>query len=193
MRAESLVGTGRPSVRKAATDPSGNQFGAGIDAQSAPELASAIEAAAQAQSAVVAFAGAATLRQEIETQRVVHGRATWMYQELSKVLDALEVLRLDKLKNLPVAGLLVEDETPTIDGIPWQNVNLLRRMVAILQMCTILPRNVPLLLWDDSEHADEDNRAGLEGGIVAEGYQLVVAKVTDDPELSIEVVLPVAA
>lgn len=165
-----------------------------IDSQAAPELAKAITDETLAQTALEAHAGAMTLRKEIEVQTIAHRAAGWSYEQLSNVLDAIEDLRRERLKNLPITGLAVDDDAPCIDGIPWQHCNLLRRVVAILELATVLPRETPLLMWDDSEHADEENRIGIEGGLVEQGFQLVVARVTDDPELCIEVVQqPMAA
>ena len=83
---------------------------------------------------------------------------------------------------------MVEDGTPYLDEIPWQNVNLERRVEAVIQICTQQSGKVPLVLWDDAEHADGDNREAIEQGLVAAGYQVLEAVLCDRDGLAIEVI-----
>jgi hypothetical protein len=159
-----------------------------IDSEAAPKLAEAIESVTRAKDAIAGHARAATLREEIEVQVATHRAAAWKYDQLSEVLQRLESLRLEKLQHLPVAGLVVEDGTPYLDEIPWQNVNLERRVEAVIQICTQQSGKVPLVLWDDAEHADGDNREAIEQGLVAAGYQVLEAVVCDRDGLAIEVI-----
>ena len=159
-----------------------------IDAEAAPKMAEAIASVTQAKDAIAGHARAATLREEIEVQLATHRAAAWKYDQLSEVLQRLESLRLEKLQHLPVAGLVVEDGTPYLDEIPWQNVNLERRVEAVIQICTQQSGKVPLVLWDDAEHADGDNREAIEQGLVAAGYQVLEAVVCDRDGLAIEVI-----
>jgi chromosome segregation ATPase len=158
-----------------------------LDDESQPQLQKAIEQVTQAKDRIAAHARAATLREEIEIQLAAKRDATWKYDELSEVLKRLESLRLEKLQHLPVAGLVVEDGTPYLDGIEWQNVNLARRVEAVLQICTQQTGKLPLILWDDSEHADSDMHEAIEAGLVEAGYQVIEARVSDGP-LTIEAV-----
>jgi len=161
---------------------------AGIDAEATPELTKAIEAVAQAKDAITACARAATLREEIEVQLSTHRAASWKYDQLSEVLQRLEALRLEKLQHLPVAGLVVEDGMPYLDGIEWSNVNTARKVEAVLQICSLQTGKLPLILWDDAEHGDSETRKAIERGLTDAGYQLIEAAVSDDCGLTIEVV-----
>ena len=158
-----------------------------IDDEAAPKLAEAIVSMTQVKDAIGAHAKASTLREEIEVQLKVHRAASWKYDQLSEVLQRLEALRLEKLQNLPVAGLVVEDGTPYLDGIEWPNVNLARRVEAVLQICCLQTGTVPLVMMDDSEHLDTEMRAAVEQGLADANYQVLECIVSDDP-LTIEVV-----
>lgn len=157
------------------------------DAESRPVLDAAIAAVEAAKAQVTAQARAVYTREEIERNEAICREATIKYDHLSGELQRLEALRLDKLKHLPVAGLVVEDGVPYLDGIVWSNVNLERRVEAVIQICTQRSGKLPLILWDDSEHADNENRELIEQGLVEAGYQVIRAEVSDSP-LQIEVV-----
>lgn len=140
-----------------------------------------------AKTAMEAHSRAATLRQEIELQLASHRAASWQYDQLSLVLQNLEVLRLEKLNHLPVAGLVVDDGVPYLDGIPWENCNTARKVEAVIQICCLQSGKLPLILWDDAEHGDSSTRAAIEEGLRKAGYQLVCAAVSDQSGLTIEV------
>lgn len=141
---------------------------------------------------IQASARADALRQEIDSQRGIMQSAARTYDRLSEVLQNLEQLRLDKLNDLPVQGLVVEDGEVYLDGIPWMNVNLARRVEAVLQICTQRAGKLSLLLIDDSEHLDQETRAAIEQGLAEAGFQVIEAIVEDGP-LRIEQVSTVAA
>ena len=137
---------------------------------------------------------AETLRQELEIQKTSYHAASSTYDQLSEVLERLEVLRKSKLDSLPVAGLEVTSDTVHVDGVPWQNVNTARRIEVALQLCTLRSGKLGILLLDDAEHLDSETRRMLEEGIVAAGFQLIEAIVSDSDELKIEIAeIPVAA
>jgi energy-coupling factor transporter ATP-binding protein EcfA2 len=156
-----------------------------LEAESKPEVENAIAAVAKLKEQVANFHRAATLREEIETQLAACRAAHWKYDRLTEVLQTLEALRLEKLSGLPVRGLVVEDGMAFIDGVEWQNVNLARRVEAVLEICTQQTGKLPFVLLDDSEHLDAETRAAVEHGLAEAGYQLISAQVSDDP-LTIE-------
>jgi hypothetical protein len=156
-----------------------------LDAEASPKLQEAAADVARIKELVNQFHRAATLREEIDTQLIALRAAAWKYDRLSDVLRNMDALRLEKLNSLPVRGLVVEDGEALIDGIPWANVNLARRVEAVLEICTQQTGKLPFIILDDSEHLDAETRALVEGGLAQAGYQLLEAMVTDGP-LTIE-------
>ena len=166
-----------------------------LDADSKPELEKAIAEVERLKAQVEAQTRAVTLKQEIEVQLIAHRSASWKYDELSGVLQRLEAMRIQKLKNLPVPGLDFEDGFPRLDGIEWQNVNLARRVEAVLQICCQQTGKLPLILIDDCEHLSLETRTLIEQGLIESGYQVMECIVSDGP-LTIETIgtnEPVAA
>ncbi len=158
-----------------------------LDAESKPVLEAAIAKVAEFKARVNDQARASFTRQEIEVQELAARDASIKYDRLSAELQRLEGLRLDKLKNLPVAGLVVENGIPSLDGIEWQNVNLARRVEAVIQICTQNSGKLPLIMIDDAEHLDDANSRLIRDGLIEAGYQVICANVSDADRLTIEV------
>lgn len=160
-----------------------------IEAEAKPELEKAIAGIERFKAQAEAQQRAVTLKQEMEVQLTTLRIASWKYNELTGVLERLETLRTNELKNLPVAGLVVEDGAPYLDGIPWAKVNLSRRVEAVLQIGCLQSGKMPLILWDNAEHGDSATRDGIEAGLVEAGYSVLECIVSDGP-LTIEMVEP---
>lgn len=152
-----------------------------LEQEARPEKERVAAEIGQCKEKMAAHERAHTLRQEIESQLKIHRQAAWTYDRLSDVLQNLEKLRMEKLSNLPVAGLVVEEGEVYLDGIPWQNVNLARRVEAVLQICAQRAGKLSLLLIDDSEHLDRETRDAIEHGLVEAGFQVIEAIVEDGP------------
>lgn len=193
IRAEKLA-TAQSSLKErelAIADLKGKEL-ADLEREAAPEQQRVAAETAAVKEKLAAHHRAHTLRQEIEIQLSTLRAAAWKYDQLSGVLERLDHLRLEKLNHLPVAGLVVEDGQVYLDGVEWANVNLARRVEAVLQICTQRSGRLPLLLIDDSEHLDSETRAAIEEGLAVAGFQVIEACVTDEP-LSIEIADRVAA
>jgi hypothetical protein len=128
---------------------------------------------------------AAGLRGEIERQDKIAFEQAWIYSQLSSVLERLEALRRSKLDHLP-AGIEIASDVVTIDGIPWHNVNLAKRVEICMQLCAMHAGSLPLIIADDSEHLGEEAWGALCQGIVDSGFQLVAARVVSNSPLKIE-------
>lgn len=157
-----------------------------LEKEASPEQQRVAGEIAVCKQQIEGAARAATLREEIQVQEEVCRMAWRKYDRCSEVLDNLEQLRLDKLNHLPVAGLVVENGEPYLDGVEWHNQNLSRRVQAVVEVCTGLSGKLPFIMLDDFEHVDAENRRMFEEGLAAAGYQVIEAVVTDGP-LSIEI------
>ncbi len=186
--AKASLAASKDAINNAAVDELGV-----LASEAEPEQRRVSSALTVVKERMSAHSRAAALRDEIEIQLATCRSAGWKYEQLTGVLDRLEKLRLEKLNNLPVAGLVVEEGEAFLDGITWANVNLARRVEAVLQICTQRSGKLPLVILDDAEHLDAETRAAIETGLADAGFQVVEAIVSDDP-LKIETVdSPVAA
>jgi energy-coupling factor transporter ATP-binding protein EcfA2 len=163
-----------------------------LEAESRPEAERVVREIATVKERLAATQRVVVIRKEIGIHEVAHKGAIRKYDHCSEVLQRLDKLRLAKLNDLPVPGLVVEDGNVYLDGIPWHNVNLARRVEACLQICTQQGGKLPFLILDDSEHLDSETRAAIEEGLAAAGYQIIEAVVSDGP-LTIETAEPIAA
>ena len=73
-----------------------------------------------------------------------------------------------------------------VDGIEWRNVNTSRLIEIAVQLCTLLAGELGIVFIDNFEHCDAEMQQLLIQGLVAAGFQLFAAIVSDDPELTIE-------
>ncbi len=127
-----------------------------LESESGPVAAQAIEEVTKAKERVNAFHRAAGLRDRIATEQDIFQANSRRYDRLSRILQNLESLRLEKLNGLPVRGLVVEDGNAYLDE--WKNVNLARRVEAVLEICTQQTGKLPFVLLDDSEHSTRETR-----------------------------------
>jgi len=154
--------------------------------QAGPDLDAATAEVATLKQNRDAFIQARTIREQIAKEQVVCKQHIFKYDQLTDVLRRLEALRVAKLQDLPVPGLVVEDGEVLIDGIPWHNVNLSRRVDVAIALCCQNAGSLQLVQLDDSEHLDTEMRAAVDEGLKRAGWQVIRAQVSDGP-LTIEV------
>ena len=158
-----------------------------LDGESSQQLEKAIADVEQYRQLRDAHNRAAGLRSEIDRNEKIAYDQAWIYTQLSAVLERLEKLRRSKLDNLP-AGIEIMPDSVTIDGIPWHNVNLAKRVEVCMQLCAMHAGTLPLIIADDSEHLGEEAWAALCQGIVDSGFQLLAARVVSNSPLKIETI-----
>jgi energy-coupling factor transporter ATP-binding protein EcfA2 len=158
-----------------------------LEKEADPEKQRVVQEIAVIKERIVANAKAEGVRQQIAIQEQSARAANWTYDQLTEVLTRMEALRLEKLNGLPVSGLTVEGDAAYLDGIPWENQNTMRRVQAVLEICTQRSGKLPFLIIDDAEHADAEMRAAIERGLAEAGYQVIEAIVSEGP-LTIETV-----
>lgn len=159
---------------------------AAMESRLAPQRQRLAEDHAVAKERMEAQGRAQWGRQEIEKQEATRAENSWRYDQLSAVIDRLDRLKAEKLKRLPVDGLIVEDGAAYIDDgdgkgpVEWHNCNLSRRVEAVLQICAQRAGRLPFLIIDDFEHVQPSTRKALEDGLIGCGFQIIEALVRED-------------
>ena len=110
------------------------------------------------------------------------------YTQANAALESIDKLRKSRLESLPVEGLDVTDNNPTLAGVPWQVVNTARRCEVAVQLAAMLASNdLAFMVLDDAEHLDDETRSGIESAATSAGYQVVSAMVDSaQPALKVE-------
>ncbi len=164
-----------------------------IEAEVSLPLQNAISRIADLRGKIEGSLRAKFTREQIAKQTENLRAASRQYDLLTDFIARLEQSMRSKLAELPIPGLLVDDDGVSLDGIPWQNVNTARRVEVVLQLCALRSGRLGFFFLDDAEHLDSDTMAALELGIAQAGYQLVEAMVSEDETLTIETLEPMAA
>ena len=140
----------------------------------ADELSTVRERAEQQQRAAGVRASIATFEKRT--------RAKYSeYDQLTDTLEKLDTLKKSKMDNLPIEGIGFDGDTPLLDGVPWHHVNTARRAMVAAQCCSLRAGELQFMVMDDAEHLDADTRTEYEAAIVAGGFQLMEAVVSDGP------------
>ena len=116
-------------------------------------------------------------------------QAAYKYEQLTKVLERLDQLRLAKFSDLPVKGLNIDDEgMPRVDGVPWPIVNTAKLVTTVMQLLGQMAGLILFQTMDDANLLSERTRKEVEAAMVRDGYQILEAHVTADVPLRIETV-----
>lgn len=128
------------------------------------------------------------VRAAIATQREGIKGSTEKADRLSRVIEALDELKVRKLRELPIQGLdlTVEKGKPIIkiDGIPLDRLNRQQQLFIAIRAVSLAAGRLPLILCEvaelDDEHLKELTSATEEAGI-----QLMVARWRNGAPLNI--------
>jgi hypothetical protein len=157
-----------------------------IDTISQVELKAALSSVAAIEERAAAYQRAAGAREQVDVFHLTAREAALEALRLDTAIDKLDALKASKLSYLPVDGLTYDNGEFLVDGISWPHVNTARRIEIGLQIAAAMEPDLKFLVLDDCEHLDAEGWAALEQGAVAMGYQVAVAKVSDEP-LKVEV------
>lgn len=160
---------------------------ADIDAASEPERLRVTAELAIAQERFGQSQKAQGVRDLIEENRTKAREAAILSDHLSSAINALDELKLSKLKNLPIEGLTFEVDQFLVDATPWEHVNTARKIDVVLQIAALRRKELPFMVLDDAEHLDAEGLEALRLGAVAMGFQVIAAKVLEDPEAKLDV------
>lgn len=106
-------------------------------------------------------------------------------QRLTGAIEGLRQKKIELTATLPIAGLDVHDGELFVDGIPYATVNESRRIRIAIDIARLRSGQLGLLAVDGMERLDSASFELFRQEAEASGLQLIVARVTDEPELTI--------
>lgn len=127
--------------------------------------------------------GQARSRGALETVRTMEDQARNAKAEsddLTNRLNRLDRLKAELLGKLPVKGLEVKGGKFFFEGIPFDQVNLSRRIILAVEILKLRAGKLKLVILDNAEHLDRKHREELESKCREAGFQLFETIVDDE-------------
>lgn len=144
---------------------------------------------ATAQSNAEQHTRAAGTRQAIETRKVQLQGHISQEMRLSAAIKAMDLLKVEKLKKLPIDGLdiRVEKTKPVIliNGVALERLNRQLQIFVAIQAVSKASGKMPLILCEAAE-LDSTHLAELEGAAKDAGLQMLLARWKDGAPLQLE-------
>jgi energy-coupling factor transporter ATP-binding protein EcfA2 len=103
---------------------------------------------------------------------VEHDRLCW-------ALENIDALKLSKIRELPIDGLMVEDGELVYNGIPFDKVNTAQQILLAVQLASLAVKDLGLMVLDRAESLDEQTWAAFVEAFTESGLQVIAARVTD--------------
>lgn len=100
--------------------------------------------------------------------------------DLTARLNRLDRLKAELLGKLPVKGLEVKGGKFFFEGIPFDQVNLSRRIILAVEILKLRAGKLKLVILDNAEHLDRKHREELESKCREAGFQLFETIVDDE-------------
>ena len=133
------------------------------------------------------LAGLESVNQKVREQKSraaaeqSHEAAVKQHAEAQARIDAIEKTKRDGLAkaNFPVAGLSVDENGITFDGIPWVQVNSAHRRKVALAIAMSGSPDLKLAIIKDGDLLDEDSLADVEEMAAERGYTVLVERDRD--------------
>lgn len=117
---------------------------------------------------------------------------------LTRALNDLEELKQNLLSQLPVKDIEIRNgevyvyEHSISDWIPYDRANEARKVQIAIELAkSRASKGIPLIVVDRMESLDKESFALFEEGLIAaekDGYQVIMARVTDDEQLTVRTV-----
>lgn len=104
---------------------------------------------------------------------------------MTHVIDQLDLIKADLLKNLPIAGLEVREGEIYLDGVAFDSVNKSKRVRFALTIAGLRDSQVPIVCVDDLETLDSESFSIFQAEAAKTGMQFFVTRVTDNQELTV--------
>jgi hypothetical protein len=151
------------------------------EASSALEgMASSIQAA---RSAIESQAGRDGVREQMEMFRKQAQKMAADWDALKAAIAALDDLRLEKLKALPIDGIDIRDGDIFFDGRQFDLLNTADRYLKAISIGVQGIGDSNLMTADDAEHLDADNRAWFEEAVINSGVNMICTRVATKEEV----------
>ena len=100
------------------------------------------------------------------------------------VLEGLKAYKDVLLKNLPIAGISIENGKIFKEGIPFDTLNTASQVQIAVDLAKIRAKELGLIVLDGCENLDSEHLQALEEAISKTDLQMVITAVTDG-ELSV--------
>lgn len=149
------------------------------------QVTEASEEHAAAREALAAYNKAIGSRDQVTRWEHELRQIDTEIQHLEKAMQQLDKLKQAKLESSPIPGVELREGEIFIDGIPFDAVNLARRIDVAIQIAAQNPGKLPLMLLDDAEHLSQDNWEAFKQAAMESGFQIISARVDNQP-LSVE-------
>lgn len=132
----------------------------------------------------------AAQKQWIEAQQTVKLRedlrdtakakaSEWL--KVDRACKLMELLRIKKMADFPIAGLEVTADRITVDGVDWHALNTAQVMQICIRIVARLAGNEKIIFLDHAETFDADTMEAVAGACRDAGFQLLAARVADGP------------
>jgi len=121
--------------------------------------------------------GALETVQKMETETLAGKKRS---DDLTVRLDRLDALKAELLGKLPVKGLEAKGGKFFFEGIPFDQVNLSRRIILAVEILNLRAGKLRLVILDNAEHLDKKHREELESKCREAGFQLFETIVDDE-------------
>jgi len=105
---------------------------------------------------------------------------------LTTAIENVRELRTSLTASLPIKGVEVRDGQLFVDGIPERRINEARRVGIAIEIAKLRAGPLGLVVCDGLEDLDENSFAEFRTQAIASGLQLIVARVSNEPELTIK-------
>ena len=99
----------------------------------------------------------------------------------TEIMERFQRLKESKLKDLPIKGMEIVDGEIKLDGIPFDRLNLSRKVELAVQIAKIRAGALPLICIDGVELMDSNTFELFREEIRRNGMQAVVSRVSDKP------------
>jgi hypothetical protein len=147
-----------------------------------PKNQALIAEISQAKTMIDQHAKAESTREFIGTLTMGASALEAESAKLTSALSRLEILKASLLEKLPIGGLAIVDGDIQLDGIPYDRVNLSRRVRCSIEIAILRAGNLPLICVDGMESLDEKTFAAFKKETAKlKDYQFIVSKVTSGP------------
>lgn len=137
------------------------------------------EARAEAQSAAAAlteYNKAQGLRDHLAKMEIQSKEFGDESIRLSRAIENLDRLRLEKLKEIPLEGADMRNGVLYINNIGFDGLNTAQQMEVAIQVGALRAKDLPFMLIDGGERLDESRREDLCRAAKDAGFQVVIAE-----------------
>ena len=155
-----------------------------VESELRPQINQVLADGREAKGMLEQSAKAETTRQFIASQNAEAQTMEAKSEALTTAINKIEALKTRLASELPIPGLEITADGLTLDGVPFQRVNLAKQFMVSMSVGKLQAGEFGLMLADNIEHLDAKSRAAFKEGAQLCGLQVIAACV-DDAELKV--------